>query len=85
MIILANGIVVLSVAICMIDNSATILLGRLFNGVSAGAFTVYVPKFIAELTPKEYRGPLGSLSQFMATFGIFTVSLMGVPIPTDPE
>ena len=61
MIILTNIFVLAATAVCMIDNSAVILFGRFLYGMSAGAFTVYVPKFVAEITPKEYRGPFGSV------------------------
>jgi Sugar (and other) transporter len=49
----------------------------------SGAFSVFVPKFINEIAPIEYKGPFGAAGQFMCTAGIFLAALMGVPIPDD--
>lgn len=49
--------------------------------MGAGAFTVFVPKFINEIAPIEYKGPFGAAGQFMCTAGIFLAALMGIPIP----
>jgi hypothetical protein len=49
--------------------------------MGAGAFTVFVPKFINEIAPVEYKGPFGAAGQFMCTAGIFLAALMGIPIP----
>lgn len=84
MIIFTNIFVLVATAVCMIDNSAVILFGRFLYGMAAGAFTVYVPKFVAEITPKEYRGPFGAVCQFMCTLGIFFIACLGIAIPNDP-
>ena len=73
-----------STILCLIDNSGVILFGRFLNGMAAGAFTVYVPKYVSEITPKEFRGPFGAVCQFMCTAGIFFVALLGIPIPDKP-
>jgi MFS family permease len=77
--------VLASTILCLIDNSGVILFGRFLYGMAAGAFTVYVPKYVSEITPKEYRGPFGAVCQFMCTAGIFFVALLGIPIPNNPE
>lgn len=84
MIIATNGLVLLSTAVCMINNSAIILFGRFVYGMAAGAFSVFVPKYTAELAPSEYRGPFGAVNQFMCTVGILACSLMGLAIPSKP-
>lgn len=78
-------LVLLAVAICMIDNPIIILVGRLVYGMSAGAFTVVCPKFASEISPQEYRGPLGAMGQFMCTFGILFTALLGLAIPAPTE
>lgn len=52
--------------------------------MAAGAFSVFIPKYTAELAPSEYRGPFGAVNQFMCTVGILCCSLMGLAIPSKP-
>lgn len=61
-IIGANLIVILGSAVCMIDNSIVILIGRLILGFSTGAFSVFCNKFVSEMAPAEVRGPIGSVN-----------------------
>lgn len=68
----------------MIDNPIVILIGRFILGMSAGSFSVFCPKFVAEMAPAEYRGPFGSLNQLMCTVGIFVVACLGIPLPATP-
>lgn len=84
MILATNGLVLLSTAICMINNSAIILFGRFVYGMASGAFTVFIPKYTSEIAPSEYRGPFGAVNQFMCTLGILVCSLMGLAIPSKP-
>jgi len=37
-----------------------VVAGRFIFGVGTGAFSVFVPSFINELTPTELKGPFGS-------------------------
>ena len=67
--------------LCMINNGPVILVGRLFYGMASGAYSVFCPKFVAEMTPMEYRGPFGTLNQFMCTLGIVVIACLGIPIP----
>jgi hypothetical protein len=46
----------------MIDDIMVIAFGRFLFGMAAGAFTVFVPKFINEISPKEFKGPFGAIS-----------------------
>lgn len=50
---------------CMIfaPNLATMIVGRVFLGLSGGAFCVTAPMFIGEIAQKEIRGTLGSFFQ----------------------
>lgn len=85
MILLINLLVIISSSITLVDNIWVILVGRTLFGASAGAFTVYCPKFIAETAPTEYRGPFGTMSQFMCTFGIVIPSALSLIIPNGDE
>lgn len=82
-IIFTNVLVLLSSAVCMINNSVVILIGRFIYGMASGAYCVFCPKFVSEMAPPEYRGPFGSLNQFMCTLGIFVIAVLGVPIKDD--
>lgn len=84
MIIATNGAVLLAVGLCMINQPYVILVGRFFYGMASGAFSVFCPKYVAEMTPIEYRGPFGTLNQLMCTIGIVVIACMGIPIPDDP-
>jgi len=78
MIFYANAILCLGSAFCLIENIWLILVGRLIFGLGSGAFTVFVPKFINETAPTEYKGAFGVMSQFMCCLGILIPSLMGL-------
>jgi len=81
MIFYANGVLCLGSAICLIPNIWLILVGRLIWGFGSGAFTVFVPKFINETAPTEFKGAFGVMSQFMSCLGILIPSLLGLGLP----
>ena len=62
MIMSTNILVIVSVMVCMVNDIVVIAFGRFLFGMAAGAFTVFVPKFISEISPKEYKGPFGAIS-----------------------
>jgi MFS family permease len=55
--------------------------GRFIFGLSAGAFSVFVPSFINEITPVELKGPCGTATQILINIGILLADLMGLPLP----
>ena len=57
--------------------------GRFLFGLSAGAFSVFVPSYINEVTPTELKGQFGSATQLLITFGIFISNILGIPLPTN--
>lgn len=69
------GFNVLYVVSLIIQITATkswvqVMMGRLFDGVAIGAFTVAVPMLISESVPSELRDACVSCFQFMITLGI---------------
>ena len=58
-----------------------LLTGKFIQGLSAGALSVFCPAYLVEMTPVELKNPLGAMNQFMVTFGIAFVALLGLPIP----
>jgi MFS family permease len=60
-----------------------VTFGRFLFGLSAGAFSVFVPSYINEVTPTELKGQFGSATQLLITFGIFISYILGIPLPTN--
>jgi len=85
MILATNGLLLVSIGICMIDNSYVILFGRVLYGMTTGAFTVFIPPLVAEMSPTEYRGAFGAVSQFMCVFGALCCALLGLIAPSAPS
>ncbi|CAI8614155.1 unnamed protein product [Vicia faba] len=52
-------------------------IGRLATGYGMGVFSFVVPIFIAEISPKELRGALTTLNQFMVVTGASTAFVIG--------
>ena len=51
------------------------ILWRLIGGLGIGIASVVAPAYIAEISPKQLRGRLGSLQQLAITLGIFAALL----------
>ena len=47
---------------CISSNYWIFAGGRFVFGAAAGAFSLFCPKYLAEVSPTEYKGPIGSLS-----------------------
>ena len=61
------------------------LVGRLLAGWGIGAASNLVPMYIAEVSPKQLRGTLGSLNQLMICIGILVAVIAGMPLASDPN
>lgn len=48
----------------------TILIGRIFNGISTGIITISCPMFLSEITPIKQRGIFTCFNQLFTTIGI---------------
>jgi len=55
-----NLIVILGCGLCLVRSLGVVLAGRFLYGLAGGAFSVFVPSFINEVTPTELKGPFGS-------------------------
>ena len=51
---------------------ACFYVARVISGVGVGMATVIIPMYSAEMAPKEMRGALGGLFQFLFTCGVMT-------------
>jgi len=54
---------------------ADLILWRVVGGLGIGLASVVAPAYIAEISPRQMRGRLGSLQQLAITLGIFTALL----------
>ncbi|KAI9277782.1 general substrate transporter [Sporodiniella umbellata] len=52
------------------QNLSTMMVGRFFGGMGIGACSMLVPMYIAEISPRNMRGRLGTLWQFLIVLGI---------------
>ncbi|CAK7226400.1 Bifunctional purine biosynthesis protein PurH [Sporothrix bragantina] len=56
---------------------AMLAVGRIFNGVGAGAATVIVPLYISEVAPVQSRGFFGAFTQITVNVGILFTQTLG--------
>lgn len=64
MIKLANLLMIVGIVMCMFPfNDWYFTVARFIWGLAAGSFTVFVPKYITEISPTEMSGFLGGFSQ----------------------
>lgn len=80
-----NLIVILGCGLCLVRSLGVVLAGRFLYGLAGGAFSVFVPSFINEVTPTELKGPFGSSTQILITLGIMISNLLGIPLPTKDD
>ena len=57
---ITNVLLTIGCILCLVKNIYVVTVGRFLFGLSAGAFSVFVPSYINELTPTELKGPFGS-------------------------
>lgn len=81
MLIYANLIGLLSVAITMIENIWIISIGRTIFGISCGIMIVCVPKMIEETVPHNLIGSFGIITNLSINWGMLIALLMGFGLP----
>ena len=59
---------------------ATMMVGRVIQGVSQGLVSVVMPMYLAETLPAEKRGKGTGFFQFMLSIGLVAVALLGFAI-----
>ncbi|KAI3713792.1 hypothetical protein L1987_72378 [Smallanthus sonchifolius] len=67
-------------AIFLAMGSVLLDTGRFFTGYGIGIFSFVVPIYIAEISPKELRGGLTTLNQFMIVTGSSIAFLLGTVV-----
>lgn len=76
-LILGHLLCIVAGILSLIMNFPCLLIGRFIYGLAAGAFSVFCPKYIAEVSPVELRGETGSLTQLGVTLGIMVCFFAG--------
>ncbi|KAF3796598.1 Sugar transporter ERD6-like 6 [Nymphaea thermarum] len=59
-------------------DSSFLYMGRLLEGFGVGIISYVVPVYIAEISPQNMRGSLGSVNQLSVTIGIMLAYLLGL-------
>ncbi|KAJ7972850.1 Sugar transporter ERD6-like [Quillaja saponaria] len=67
-------------AICFAQGVLPLDIGRLATGYGMGVFSYVVPIFIAEIAPKNLRGALTTLNQFMICAAVSVSYIIGTVI-----
>ncbi|KAJ0041289.1 hypothetical protein Pint_28296 [Pistacia integerrima] len=65
-------------AISFSKDSSFLFMGRLLEGFGVGVISYTVPVYIAEISPQNMRGSLGSVNQLSVTIGIFLAYFLGL-------
>ncbi|GLT92117.1 hypothetical protein SLE2022_099710 [Rubroshorea leprosula] len=65
-------------AISFAKDTSFLYLGRLLEGFGVGIISYTVPVYIAEISPQNLRGSLGSVNQLSVTIGIMLAYLLGI-------
>lgn len=65
-------------AISFAKDTSFLYMGRLLEGFGVGIISYTVPVYIAEISPQNLRGALGSVNQLSVTIGIMLAYLLGL-------
>lgn len=65
-------------AISFAQDSSFLYMGRLLEGFGVGVISYTVPVYIAEISPQNMRGGLGSVNQLSVTLGILLAYVLGL-------
>ncbi|KAK1698668.1 hypothetical protein QYE76_015365 [Lolium multiflorum] len=68
-------------AISFAKDTSFLYMGRLLEGFGVGVISYVVPVYIAEISPQNMRGALGSVNQLSVTIGIMLAYLLGMFVP----
>ena len=64
---------------CVVAKSPELLMvGRAITGINCGLVTGLAPMYLAEITPFNLRGAIGTCHQLFITIGIFVSSVFGL-------
>eukprot|EP00977_Amphora_coffeiformis_P000562 scaffold132_cov170-Amphora_coffeaeformis.AAC.41 len=67
----------------MTPNMGGLILARVLVGVAGGASTVITPTYLSEISPKDIRGSIGTLTQLSCVVGILASILWELPFDSE--
>ena len=79
-LLLSNAVLIVGVCMTLVDDFIVLCVGRFIYGLAVGGFSVFCPKYIAETSPIEIKGPAGALTQVYITLGILIAFSIGLGI-----
>jgi len=80
-VLLTNIFAIIGAACTLYPNFTVFVIGRTLYGLAAGFYSLFCPKYLAEIAPIEIKGPIGSLAQVTCCLGILTPFTIGMFYP----
>lgn len=81
MILACNIVATVGYVFCVWAHLWAVCIGRFIIGLTIGGFSVFVPQFVNDVTPLEYRGPMGTSLIIGCTTGILLPSTFALFYP----
>lgn len=78
MIMICNVLMAVGYAFTIYAELWAVFTGRIILGLGVGSYCVYCIKFVSEIVPIEYRGPMGAFAEFSIATGRFFPSIVGL-------
>jgi len=78
MIMCCNVLMAVGYAFTIYAHLWAVFVGRITLGLGVGSYCVYCIKFVSELAPIEYRGPIGAVAEFSIATGRFFPAIGGL-------
>lgn len=78
MIMIVNCVMLVGYAFTIYAELWAVFVGRIILGLGVGSYCVYCIKFVSELTPIEYRGPIGAIAELSIATGRWFPAIGGL-------
>jgi len=78
MIMCCNVLMAVGYAFTIYAELWAVFVGRILLGLGVGSYCVYCIKFVSELAPIEYRGPIGAITELSIATGRWFPSIGGL-------
>lgn len=76
MLLLISGVSLLGVGFIEIPYFACLIIGKLIQGICAGAECSLAPLYISEMSPKSLKGIMGNINLAALPIGIIIAQLL---------
>jgi len=80
--IINDIIMLVGIAITMIANTVSMIIGRFMCGFAVGGYTAIVPVFLKELVPANFKGYGSSIYNLEYNIGMLIAFSLGINIPS---